>query len=169
MVGLGGVVLNSAVFCAFVRERQNMARPVNVLVWWVVVYLHCSLQHSTMCRMQTLYCFLYSAISIHWRSYVMYTGTPLFFDLDVVNAISFASMYNRHNNVPCKECVVMNLSCMYLYTGHRVYEASMCLVRYWFVRSSLQVELQETFNNNTFIYKILLIPQEIFELFRISN
>ena len=61
----------------------------------------------------------------------------------------------------------MNLSCMYLYTGHRVYEASMCLVRYWFVRSSLQVELQETFNNNTFIYKILLIPQEIFELFRI--
>ena len=39
----------------------------------------------------------------------------------------------------------------------------MCLVRYWFVRSSLQVELQETFNNNTFIYKILLIPQEIFE------
>ena len=95
----------------------------------------------------------------------MYTGTPLFFDLDVVNAIS--SMSNRHNNVPCKECVVMNLSCMYLYTGHRVYEASMCLVRYWFVRSSLQVELQETFNNNTFIYKILLIPQEIFELFRI--
>ena len=91
VVGLGGVILNSAVFYAFIRERQNMARPVNVLVWWVVVYLHCSLKHLTMCRMQTLYCFLYSAISIHWRSYVMYTGTPLFFDLDVVNAISLAS------------------------------------------------------------------------------
>ena len=44
-----------------------------------------------MYRMQTLYCFLYSAISIHWRSYVMYTGTPLFFDLDVVNAVSLAA------------------------------------------------------------------------------
>ena len=35
VVGLVGVVLNSAVFYAFIRERQNMARPVNVLVWWV--------------------------------------------------------------------------------------------------------------------------------------
>ena len=114
--------------------------------------------------MQTLYCFLYSAISIHWRSYVMYTGTPLFFDLDVVDAVSLAAkVVIVTSNVPCEECVVMNLSCMYLYTGHRVHEAAMCLVRYWFVRSSLQVELQETFNNNTFIYKILLIPQELFE------
>ena len=87
MVGLGGVILNSAVFCAFVRERQNMARPVNVLVWWVVGWLTLSPLGPTISRMQTLYCFLYSAISIHWRSYVMYTGTPLFFDLDVVNAI----------------------------------------------------------------------------------
>ena len=36
VVGLVGVVLNSAVFYAFIRERQNMARPVNVLVWWVI-------------------------------------------------------------------------------------------------------------------------------------
>ena len=68
---------------------------------------------------------------------------------------------------PCKECVVMNLSLMYLSCGHRVHEAAMCLVRYWFVRSSLQVDLQDTFNNNTFIYKILFIPQEMFEWFRI--
>ena len=33
------LILNSAVFCAFVREQQNMARPVNVLVWWVVGWL----------------------------------------------------------------------------------------------------------------------------------
>ena len=39
VVGLVGVVLNSAVFYAFIRERQNMARPVNVLVWWVIGYL----------------------------------------------------------------------------------------------------------------------------------
>ena len=39
VVGLVGVVLNSAVFYAFIRERQNMARPVNVLVWWVVGWL----------------------------------------------------------------------------------------------------------------------------------
>ena len=39
VVGLVGVILNSAVFYAFIRERQNMARPVNVLVWWVVGWL----------------------------------------------------------------------------------------------------------------------------------
>ena len=58
VVGLVGVILNSAVFYAFIRERQNMARPVNVLVWWVVVYLHCflhcSIQPCTGCRPSTV-------------------------------------------------------------------------------------------------------------------
>ena len=35
-------------------------------------------------RMQTLYCFLYSLISIQWRSYIMYTGNPVLLQLDVV-------------------------------------------------------------------------------------
>ena len=43
LVGLVGVVLNSIVFYVFISERQNMARPVNVLVWCVI----CSLNHVT--------------------------------------------------------------------------------------------------------------------------
>ena len=35
VIGLVGVILNSLVFYVFISERQNMARPVNVLVWWV--------------------------------------------------------------------------------------------------------------------------------------
>ena len=35
VIGATGVILNSLVFYVFISERQNMARPVNVLVWWV--------------------------------------------------------------------------------------------------------------------------------------
>ena len=37
--------------------------------------------------MQTLYCFLYSLISIQWRSYIMYTGNPVLLQLDVVRHV----------------------------------------------------------------------------------
>ena len=39
VIGLVGVILNSLVFYVFISERQNMARPVNVLVWWVICTL----------------------------------------------------------------------------------------------------------------------------------
>ena len=63
-----------------------------------------------------------------------------------------------------QECVIMNMSVTYCYAATRVHEAAMSLIRYWFVRSSLQVEVQETFKKDHFIYKIILIPQEIFIL-----
>ena len=39
VIGAIGVILNSLVFYVFISERQNMARPVNVLVWWVICTL----------------------------------------------------------------------------------------------------------------------------------
>ena len=89
IVGLVGVILNSIVFYMFVSERQNMANSVNVLIWCgmslqrqIILPL---LQHNINFRMHTVYCFIYSAISMHWRSIIMYTRSPLFFnDLEVV-------------------------------------------------------------------------------------
>ena len=71
-----------------------------------------------------------------------------------------------------QECVIMNMSVTYCYAATRVHEAAMSLIRYWFVRSSLQVEVQETFKKDHFIYNIILIPQEYISFwksyFRIS-
>ena len=33
--------------------------------------------------------------------------------------------------------------------------------RYWFVKSSLQTEVMETFKRDQFVYKVLLLPQVI--------
>ena len=47
--------------------------------------------------MQTLYCFLYSLISIQWRSYIMFTGKPVLLQLDVVRKykISIEDRYSK--------------------------------------------------------------------------
>ena len=68
-----------------------------------------------------------------------------------------------------QECVIMNMSVTYCYAATRVHEAAMSLIRYWFVRSSLQVEVQETFKKDHFIYKIILIPQEYIHFGNILN
>ena len=41
----------------------------------------------------------------------------------------------------------------------KIYEAGAALVRYMFIRASLQIELQETYGRNKFIYRILIFPQ----------
>ena len=58
-----------------------------------------------------------------------------------------------------QECVAMSLTLSYLFCGLRVHEAALCLVRYYYVRASIQPHLQEEFSGSTFIYKILFIPQ----------
>ena len=67
-----------------------------------------------------------------------------------------------------QECVIMNMSVTYCYAATRVHEAAMSLIRYWFVRSSLQVEVQETFKKDHFIYNIILIPQEYISFWKYS-
>ena len=62
----------------------------------------------------------------------------------------------------------MNMSVTYCYAATRVHEAAMSLIRYWFVRSSLQVEVQETFKKDHFIYNIILIPQEYISFWKYS-
>ena len=47
-----------------------------------------------------------------------------------------------------------------MFAAQRLHEAAVSLVRYWFVRSSLQPSLvQETFKKNKFISLSILIPQ----------
>ena len=43
--------------------------------------------------MQTLYCFLYSLISIQWRSYIMFTGKPVLLQLEVVRQVQDIYLY----------------------------------------------------------------------------
>ena len=69
----------------------------------------------------------------------------------------FSYSYSLTSTV--QECCAMSLTLSYLFCGLRVHEAALCLVRYWYVRSSLQPQLQEAFSSHTFIYKILFIPQ----------
>ena len=54
----------------------------------------------------------------------------------------------------------MNCTVTYMFAAQRLHEAAVSLVRYWFVRSSLQPNLvQETFKKNKFISLSILIPQ----------
>ena len=69
------------------------------------------------------------------------------------------TMEGRTFTSTVQECVAMSLTLSYLFCGLRVHEAALCLVRYWYVRASLQPQLQEAFSSHTFIYKILFIPQ----------
>ena len=64
--------------------------------------------------------------------------------------------------VNIQECVIMNTLISYMIAAQKVHEAAVSLVRYWFVRSSLQTELQETFKKNRFLTNIIFIPQELF-------
>ena len=61
-----------------------------------------------------------------------------------------------------QECVIMNTTISYMIAAQKVHEAAVSLVRYWFVRSSLQTELQETFKKNKLLTHIMFIPQELF-------
>ena len=90
---------------------------------------------------------------------------------------------------PAQECVVMVHTLSMLIAGSRIYEAASVLVRwgntslgsiprkavcqyfcakpmfdssrYWFVKSSLQTEVMETFKRDQFVFKVLLLPQVI--------
>ena len=70
--------------------------------------------------------------------------------------------YISYMSVNTQECVIMNCTISYMIAAQKVHEATVSLVRYWFVRSSLQTELQETFKKNRFLTYIIFFPQDVF-------
>ena len=144
----------------------------------------------TICRADTVYRLCYSSILIHWRSYMMHTRDSLFqslFSFDMVTI--WAACGHKAELCPAQECVVMVHTLSMLIAGSRIYEAASVLVRwgntslgsiprkavcqyfcakpmfdssrYWFVKSSLQTEVMETFKRDQFVFKVLLLPQVI--------
>ena len=71
LVGILGTILNSLVFKLFFNEKGSLATSVNVMIWF-----------------DTAYCFFYSAIFLHWRSFLLFARKSLIpiLDFEVVNS-----------------------------------------------------------------------------------
>ena len=140
-------------------------------------------------RADTLYRLCYASILIHWRSYMMYYRESLFqslFSFDMVtiwprllsqsSCVLPRSAWSWCTPSACSLLAAGstrlllslsgekdNTSLLYIQEKQAVNSAKPMFdpSRYWFVKSSLQTEVMETFKRDQFVFKVLLLPQVI--------
>ena len=109
--------------------------------------------------MDTLFRLLYSSVAIHWRSYLLYFHQSLFTDL-----LSLEMVREREREGGdvliinlIEECLLMTALASLGMIGSSVYNAAASVIRFLYVRSSLQREINEVYKRTQFVYLSLFI------------
>ena len=109
--------------------------------------------------MDTLFRLLYSSVAIHWRSYLMYFQLSLLPDLLSLEMVRERQegVDDVHLNKCIEECLLMTFLTSLGLIGSSVYNAAASVIRYLYVRSSLQREINEVYKRSQFVYLSLFV------------
>ena len=93
--------------------------------------------------MDTIYRLLYSSFFVTWRTVLMSTDYKL-----------FSSVVDGKT-----ECLLMATTITLCLTGSIIYHAATALIRYLYVKSSLQVNIQQVYKKDQFIVFSIILTQ----------
>ena len=141
--GLLGIILNSIVLRIFYLERHALVTSVNAMIWWDNKVLGMFWLSKIIARMDTIYRLLYSSFFVGWRTVLMSTDYKL-----------FSWVMDGKT-----ECLLMSTTITLCLTGSIIYHAATALIRYLYVKSSLQVNIQQVYKKDQFIVFSIVLTQ----------
>ena len=112
--------------------------------------------------MCAVYCMLYSIV-VNWRTLVISFG-PTFQDKLLIDHETVSIFYDHQDKVALAEpifqnCLLMTFGLLHTTLNSLSYSAATAIIRYVYVRSSLQTSVQEVFKRNAFMFKSIFIVE----------